>query len=256
MSDGEDEENEKKTRTPSTKSKRKPVPVKVNHDLSENSDDDLICARRPLPVKAKRRAEPSSSSICSDDSQSPRRTQRPPIPTFKRAQAKKKKQDADDTSDEDEDDDIIVTDDDCSTDVEEMDDKALVRKTERRMLNDEDLTQMTKKALDDERQRVQRIQERQSQLATSSQVIEDEDTMDIHASTTKQADENEVKLIFEFEPNSRKPSIFVHSELVAKMKPHQLDGTLFLWDNVYESIAQIKKESSGTGCILAHHMGL
>ena len=167
----------------------------------------------------------------------------------------KKKQDVDDTSD-DEDDEILVTDDDCSTDVEKMDDTALVRKTERRMLNDEDLTQMTRKALDDERQRVQRIQERQSQLTISSQDIEDEDTMDLHANATKQPDENETKLIFECEPNSCDPLIYVHPDLVVKMKPHQLDGTLFLWDNVYESLAQIKKGSLGTGCILAHHMGL
>jgi len=223
----------------------------VNHNLSDNSDDDLLYSRRSI-TKPKRRqvSSSSSSSILSDDSQSAKRT-RPPIPTFKRTQAKKKKKNLDETSD----DDIIVTDDDYQTDVEKMDDNALIKKTERRMLTDEDLTHMTKQALEDERQRVQRIQERQSQLP-SSQIVIDDNSLTFDSNTKKQDGPLEVQLVFEFESNTNKPLIAVHPELVAKMKPHQLDGTMFLWDNVYESIAQIKKDNSGTGCILAHHMGL
>jgi len=229
----------------------------VNHDLSENSDDDLTYSRRSITIKPKRRqvSSSSSSSILTDDNESSKRI-RPPIPTFKRTQKpkKKKKNNFDDTSD----DEIVITDDDeYHTDVEKMDDNALIKKTERRMLNDEDLTQMTKKALEDERQRVQRIQERQSQLPPSSQLASDDDCIHLDSNNTKtKQGENEVQLVFEFESNTKIPLIAVHPELVAKMKPHQLDGTLFLWDNVYESIAQIKKDNTGTGCILAHHMGL
>ena len=224
----------------------------MNHDLSDNSDDDLNYSRRSIITKPKKRQETSSSSsISSDDGQSSKRI-RPPIPTFKRAQGKKKKKNFDESSEED-----VVTDEDYNTDVEKMDDNALIKKTERKMLTDQDLTQMTQKAMEDERQRIQRIQERQSQLPPSSQiVIDDDDSFNLDSNKKKPEGENEAKLVFEFEPNTNKQLIAVHPDLVAKMKPHQLDGTMFLWDNVYESIAQIKKDNTGTGCILAHHMGL
>lgn len=142
-----------------------------------------------------------------------------------------------------------------------MDDDALIKKTDRRMLNDADLTQMTRKALEDERQRVQRIQERQTQSQSqlslsSSQIILDDDNLTLDNNTQKKDVENEPQLVFEYERNSSEPLIYVYPELVTKMKPHQLEGTMFLWDNVYESVAQIKKDNTGTGCILAHHMGL
>jgi transcriptional regulator ATRX len=140
-----------------------------------------------------------------------------------------------------------------------MDESTLVKKAEQRLLNDEDLTVMTQKAMDDERQRVERIQQRQSQLPTLSapSISSPIDNKPVHAQQSTLADtKNETQLIFEFESDTKQPLISVHSELVARMKPHQLDGTMFLWDNVYESLAQIRKESPGTGCILAHHMGL
>lgn len=138
-----------------------------------------------------------------------------------------------------------------------MDEKALIKKTDQRMLNDEDLTQMTKKALEDEKQRVQRIQERQSQIPLSTQGFIDDDNAISDNNTKKKDDEKEQKLlVFEHDSKTGKPMISVLPELVARMKSHQVDGTLFLWDNVYESLEQIKKDSPGTGCILAHHMGL
>ncbi|CAF4390835.1 unnamed protein product, partial [Adineta steineri] len=111
--------------------------------------------------------------------------------------------------------------------IQVHDDNALIEKTERRMLNDEDLTHMTKKALEDERNRVQRIQDRQSQLPPSSQICIDDDEISFDGDTKKPEGENEAKLVFEFDSTTGKPLIAVLPELVAKMKPHQLDGTMF-----------------------------
>ena len=254
MSD-KDEDFIEKPKTTTTKRKRK-VPVtsiRVNHNLSDNSDDDLSYSRRSIIMKNKRRPSTSSSSsiLSADDDDDEQEKNckypRPPIPTFKRKQDKNKKtkKNLDAPSDDEE---IILTDEDYHTDVEKMDDHALIEKTERRMLTDKDLTQMTQQALDDEKQRVQRIQQRQSQIPVAEIVLDD--------LPKKKESEHEVQLVFEYESNTNKPLISVDTELVAKMKPHQIDGTLFLWENVYESIEQIKKDHPGTGCILAHHMGL
>ena len=226
-----------------------PVVTKVNHDLSDNSEDELCYSRRPIIIRPKRRQQTSSSSssFSSDDSRSTSRKQRPPIPAFiKRTEQKVQQKDNEKKPDEDH-----------QTDVENMDDKDLVKKTERRMLNDEDLTQMTKKALEEERQRVQRIQDRQSTISNISQLIERAEPMvKLNTEGNKERKHDEPKLVFEYDAKSHTPLLFVHPELVAKMKPHQIHGTRFLWDNVYESTAQIKINNPGTGCILAHHMGL
>lgn len=267
MSDNsqKDEDFVEKPKTIPTRKRKAPVTsIRVNHALSDNSDDDLSYSRRPIFMKSKRRpsTSSSSSSILSaddDDDEKNSKYPRPPIPTFKRQQGKKKKKDPDDPSDDDE---ILLTDEDYNTDVEKMDDHTLIQKTERRMLTDENLTQMTKKALEDEIQRVQRIQQRQSQLppttttAKITEIVLDDEHSDFDVLPKKKETEHEVQLVFEYELNTKKPLISVDIELVAKMKPHQIDGTLFLWENIYESIEQIKKDHPGTGCILAHHMGL
>jgi len=232
--DDEDFQVEKKPRSTKTPAKKKvqrksvvAAPIRVHHDLSENSDDNLTYSRRSILMKPKRRqkSSSSSSSLFTDEKTSPSR----------RGKTKKKvKKSIEDSSDE-------------KTDVEQLDEKVLIEKTDRRMLKDEDLTQMTQKALEDERQRVQRIQQRQTQM---TQDVEIENPIE-------KINENiESKLVFESDTKTNKPLISVHPELVAKMKPHQIDGTIFLWDNVYESLGQIRKDNSGTGCILAHHMGL
>lgn len=40
-----------------------------------------------------------------------------------------------------------------------------------------------------------------------------------------------------------------------KLKPHQAGGVKFMWDCCFESI-ELTKKGKGSGCILAHCMGL
>lgn len=51
------------------------------------------------------------------------------------------------------------------------------------------------------------------------------------------------------------PDIFLCDHLAANIKPHQIGGVRFLYDNVVESKQKFAR-SRGLGCILAHSMGL
>jgi len=50
--------------------------------------------------------------------------------------------------------------------------------------------------------------------------------------------------------------IKVHPKIAIKLKPHQRDGIQFMWDSCYESVKQLQAGYKGSGCILAHCMGL
>ncbi|XP_012170626.2 uncharacterized protein LOC100644222 isoform X1 [Bombus terrestris] len=51
------------------------------------------------------------------------------------------------------------------------------------------------------------------------------------------------------------PNVFLAPQVARIIKPHQIGGIRFLYDNIVESIERFKT-SSGFGCILAHSMGL
>lgn len=53
-----------------------------------------------------------------------------------------------------------------------------------------------------------------------------------------------------------KPLVSVASSLVNRLKKHQKEGVKFIWDACFESVNRIKNGEEGSGCIMAHCMGL
>jgi RAD54-like protein 2 len=51
------------------------------------------------------------------------------------------------------------------------------------------------------------------------------------------------------------PDIYLAPQIARAVKPHQIGGIRFLYDNVIESIER-SNNSAGFGCILSHSMGL
>ena len=51
------------------------------------------------------------------------------------------------------------------------------------------------------------------------------------------------------------PDIFIAPQLARIIKPHQIGGIRFLYDNIIESPSRYEN-SRGFGCLLAHSMGL
>ncbi|XP_069359921.1 transcriptional regulator ATRX homolog isoform X2 [Maniola hyperantus] len=118
------------------------------------------------------------------------------------------------------------------------------RKNIRKVMGKNQLEEATKRAAREEKERVARIAERQklyNNLEFDESGKPDEIVLD--------------KVVLDFDPETKEPLIEVDKGLVKKLKPHQANGIKFMWDACFESVKRIKKDK-GSGCILAHCMGL
>ncbi|XP_063751785.1 transcriptional regulator ATRX-like isoform X2 [Eleginops maclovinus] len=123
------------------------------------------------------------------------------------------------------------------------------RKKIRKIIDDVNLRAETQEALREEDERRKRLAEREQQMGDSREiiVIEDELSQVVCPITTK--------LILDQDKETKKPLVQVHRNLVTRLKPHQVDGVQFIWDSCCESVKKANS-SPGSGCILAHCMGL
>lgn len=62
--------------------------------------------------------------------------------------------------------------------------------------------------------------------------------------------------MLDFDDETKEELLMVDKNLVRKLKPHQAVGVKFMWDACFESIGKIEEDHPGSGCILAHCMGL
>lgn len=116
------------------------------------------------------------------------------------------------------------------------------RKNIRKMLRTDKLDVTTKEAAKIERDRKQRIEERQKMY---NQFYDErpEEAKEI------------TKLVLDFDEKTKKPLLQVDKKLAKKLKPHQANGVKFMWDACFESLERCENDI-GSGCILAHNMGL
>lgn len=118
--------------------------------------------------------------------------------------------------------------------------KAAGRKAIRKIMRTDKLDVSTKEAAKIERERKQRIEDRQK---TYNQFYDErpEEAKEI------------TKLVLDFDEETKEPLLEVDKKLCKKLKPHQANGVKFMWDACFESIERAQNEP-GSGCILAHCM--
>ncbi|XP_014484320.1 PREDICTED: transcriptional regulator ATRX-like isoform X2 [Dinoponera quadriceps] len=116
------------------------------------------------------------------------------------------------------------------------------RKNIRKVLKDKQVADDTKQAAKEEEERLKRIAERQ---ALYNEMYE----------MRLAGEEKLEKLVLDFDTGTKEELVSVHEDLVKRLKPHQAQGIKFMWDACYESLERIKS-TSGSGCIIAHCMGL
>ncbi|KAM7374138.1 hypothetical protein PAMP_006813 [Pampus punctatissimus] len=119
------------------------------------------------------------------------------------------------------------------------------RKKIREIIKDVNLRAETQEALREEEERCKRLAEREQQMEDTREIIVIED--EPCPITTK--------LVLDQDEETKEPLVQVHKNLVTRLKPHQVDGVQFIWDSCCESVKKANS-SPGSGCILAHCMGL
>lgn len=83
---------------------------------------------------------------------------------------------------------------------------------------------------------------------------EDEENSGEHTNDSYNQRDAEGRVVVNIGHSESKP-IFIAPQLARVIKPHQIGGIRFLFDNIIENVELFDK-SSGFGCILAHSMGL
>lgn len=131
-------------------------------------------------------------------------------------------------------------DDDDEEGGDEKKEKASGRKTIRKIMRTDKLDVSTKEAAKIERERKQRIEDRQKMY---NQFYDErpEEAKEI------------TKLVLDFDEETKEVLLEVDKKLCKKLKPHQANGVKFMWDACFESLERAQSEP-GSGCILAHCM--
>lgn len=133
-------------------------------------------------------------------------------------------------------------------DGNEDDEEEKKKRVARKLLRPDQLADDTKQAQKEESDRIKRLDKKNERL---SQFIESQ--RQSQEESEEPIDPNEVILDFNTKKNEK---IAVHPEITKHLKPHQVEGIKFMYDCCYGSVDDLNKGLPGSGCILAHCMGL
>lgn len=197
--------------------KTKETPKKKDSDIEVISDDPQSSSSEDFVKKKPKRTVKKSSCSSSSEEEKPKKKRR-------RIKVQNSSSSDDEAQDKD------------------AESPSKGRKKIRHVISEEDLEKGTKLAAKEEEERLKRIADRQKMYDELYETVQ----KGFHVIE---------KLVLDFDEKTKEPLVEVDKSLVKKLKPHQVKGVKFMWDACFESLKRIKS-SPGSGCILAHCMGL
>lgn len=126
---------------------------------------------------------------------------------------------------------------------EDDEDESAKKRNIRAIMSEDQLTVETKQAQKEEDSRIRRLEKKNNMLSQR-----------LSQSQNTSIDQEESSIVLDYD-SKRKTNICVHPDIVKHLKEHQIDGIRFMYDNSYGGVDYIDK-FQGSGCILAHCMGL
>lgn len=131
------------------------------------------------------------------------------------------------------------------------DDEEKEKRVKRKLLRHDQLADDTKQAQKEEADRIKRLDKKNERL---SQFLTSESQRMSQGESESEADIDPNQVVLDFD-SKKKKKIVVHPEITKHLKAHQVEGIKFMYDCCYGSVDNLDKYP-GSGCILAHCMGL
>ncbi|XP_059062187.1 uncharacterized protein LOC131855000 [Achroia grisella] len=94
-----------------------------------------------------------------------------------------------------------------------------------------------------------------SEVPPSPEAEEDPHNSGLHVNDTYNIPDEQGRVLINIGHPENEEDIFLAPQIARIIKPHQIGGVRFLFDNIIESVERFST-STGFGCILAHSMGL
>ncbi|XP_062084347.1 protein CHROMATIN REMODELING 20 [Humulus lupulus] len=132
------------------------------------------------------------------------------------------------------------------------------KKKIRRILDDAELGEETKRKIAIEKERQERLKSFHVQFSAKSNVMSSvgyNGNLSEDASTGVLGDAS-TGYIVNVVREKGEEAVRVPPSISGKLKVHQITGIRFLWENIIQSVTKVKSGDKGLGCILAHTMGL
>ncbi|RDX92098.1 Protein CHROMATIN REMODELING 20 [Mucuna pruriens] len=132
------------------------------------------------------------------------------------------------------------------------------KKKIRRILDDAELGEETKRKIAIEKERQERLKSLRVQFSASSIEMSSDGcngNLSEGASVEVLGDAL-AGYIVNVVREKGEEAVRIPPSISAKLKAHQIAGIRFMWENIIQSIRKVKSGDKGLGCILAHTMGL
>ncbi|GMY20566.1 protein CHROMATIN REMODELING 20, partial [Fagus crenata] len=159
--------------------------------------------------------------------------------------------------------DLILSSSDTDSDNSDTDanvaysSKRRKKKKIRRILDDAELGEETRRKIAIEKERQERLKSLQVQFSAKSKMSSAGCNGNLsEGASVEVLGDASTGYVVNVVREKGEEAVRIPPSISAKLKAHQVAGIRFMWENIIQSIRRVKSGDKGLGCILAHTMGL
>ncbi|XP_049389704.1 protein CHROMATIN REMODELING 20 [Solanum stenotomum] len=132
------------------------------------------------------------------------------------------------------------------------------KKKIRRILDDTELGEETKRKIAIEKERQERLKSLGAKFSSKTMFMDSGgcSKSSYETGSLEMLGDIETGYIVNVVREEGEEAVRIPRSISAKLKSHQVSGIRFMWENIIQSIRKVKAGDKGLGCILAHTMGL